>query len=69
MALGGVPYYWRMLRRGMSPALDFDELFFSPHGRLKDEFDELYASLFKTRPKRALARQFRAFARTLRAPP
>ena len=47
MALGGVPYYWRMLRRGMSPALDFDELFFSPHGRLKDEFDELYASLFR----------------------
>lgn len=47
MALGGVPYYWRMLRRGMGPALDFDELFFSPHGRLKDEFDELYASLFR----------------------
>ena len=47
MALGGIPYYWRMLRRGMSPALDFDELFFSPHGRLRDEFDELYASLFR----------------------
>ena len=47
MALGGVPYYWRMLRRGMSPAQDFDELFFSPTGRLRREFDELYASLFK----------------------
>ena len=47
MALGGVPYYWRMLRRGMSPAQDFDELFFSPSGRLRREFDELYASLFK----------------------
>ncbi len=47
MALGGIPYYWRMLRRGKSPALDFDELFFSPHGRLKDEFEELYASLFR----------------------
>jgi len=47
MALGGIPYYWRMLRRGMSPALDFDELFFSPHGRLRDEFEELYASLFR----------------------
>ena len=47
MALGGVPYYWRMLRRGMSPAQDFDELFFEPAGRLRREFDELYASLFK----------------------
>ena len=28
MALGGIPYYWRMLRRGMSPAQNFDELFF-----------------------------------------
>lgn len=47
MALGGIPYYWRMLRRGMSPAQDFDELFFSPNGQLRFEFDELYASLFK----------------------
>lgn len=47
MVLGGVPYYWRMLRRGMSPAQDFDELFFGLSGRLRREFDELYASLFK----------------------
>lgn len=47
MALGGIPYYWRMLRRGTSPALAFDELFFSQHGRLRDEFDELYSSLFR----------------------
>ena len=47
MVLGGIPYYWRMLRRGMSPAHDFDELFFSPKGQLRFEFDELYASLFR----------------------
>ena len=47
MVLGGIPYYWRMLRRGMSPAQDFDELFFSPKGQLRFEFDELYASLFR----------------------
>ena len=47
MVLGGIPYYWRMLRRGMSPAQNFDELFFSPKGQLRFEFDELYASLFK----------------------
>ena len=47
MVLGGIPYYWRMLRRGMSPAQNFDELLFTPQGRLKGEFDELYASLFR----------------------
>ena len=47
MILGGIPYYWRMLRRGMSPAQNVDELFFLPHGRLREEFDELYASLFR----------------------
>ena len=47
MALGGIPYYWRMLRRGMSPAQNFDELLFMPQGRLRGEFDELYASLFR----------------------
>lgn len=47
MVLGGIPYYWRMLRRGMSPAQNFDDLFFARHGRLREEFDELYASLFR----------------------
>ena len=47
MMFGGIPYYWRMLRRGMSPAQNCDELFFAPQGRLRAEFDELYASLFK----------------------
>ena len=47
MVLGGIPYYWRMLRRGMSPAQNFDELLFTLQGRLRDEFDELYASLFR----------------------
>ena len=47
MVLGGIPYYWRMLRRGMSPAQNFDELLFTPQGRLRGEFDELYASLFR----------------------
>ena len=47
MSIGGIPYYWRMLRRGMSPAQNFDDLFFSLNGRLRDEFDELYSSLFR----------------------
>ena len=47
MVFGGVPFYWRMLRKGMSPAQDMDELFFASRGRLRGEFDELYASLFR----------------------
>ena len=49
MAFGGIPYYWRMLRRGMSPAQNLDELLFTPHGQLRFEFDELYTSLFRRR--------------------
>ena len=47
MALGGVPYYWKLLGRGMSPAQNIDALFFSPTAKLKLEYSELYASLFK----------------------
>ncbi len=47
MALGGVPYYWRLLERGLSPAQNFDALFFSTTAKLRMEYDELYASLFK----------------------
>jgi len=46
MALGGVPYYWNYLQRGMSVAQNIDELFFSGNDKLEKEFDELYASLF-----------------------
>jgi AAA+ ATPase superfamily predicted ATPase len=46
MILGGVPYYWSKLQSDISLAQNVDELFFSRHGALKDEFKELYASLF-----------------------
>lgn len=47
MVMGGVPYYWSYLDRGMSLARNIDNIFFNPDGQLHDEFDELYASLFK----------------------
>lgn len=53
MALGGVAYYWSLLRRGKSPAQNFDELFFGPQDGLRTEFDELYSSLFR-RPEKYL---------------
>lgn len=54
MLLGGVPYYWSLLDKEKSLAQNIDNLFFSRNGDLKDEFKELYASLFK-RPEKYLA--------------
>ena len=47
MVLGGVPHYWSFLKRDASLAQNIDRMFFSEDGELKDEFHELYASLFK----------------------
>ena len=47
MVFGGVPYYWRHLQRGMSPAQNIDQLFFAENGSLRGEFEELYGSLFR----------------------
>lgn len=47
MALGGIPYYWRYLARGLSVAQNLDRLCFAIDAPLKGEFEELYSSLFK----------------------
>ena len=47
MALGGIPYYWKFLTKGLSVAQNFDKLFFAEDAIMKNEFRELYASLFK----------------------
>lgn len=44
---GGVPYYWSLLQKGASVTQEIDRLIFSPDGELNDEFEMLYASLFK----------------------
>lgn len=46
MALGGIPYYWSLLDREMSLALNIDRLFYAKDGELRNEYSELYASLF-----------------------
>ena len=48
MVFGGVPFYWHFLQRGMSPAQSVDDLVFSAKGKLRNEFNDLYESLFKT---------------------
>ena len=47
MIFGGVPYYWSLLQKGASITQEVDRLIFSSDGELHDEFEMLYASLFK----------------------
>lgn len=47
MIFGGIPFYWSLLDRGKSFAQNVDSLFFGRNAKLKNEFKELYASLFK----------------------
>ena len=47
MIFGGVPYYWSLLQKGASISGEIDRLIFSGDGELHDEFEMLYASLFK----------------------
>ncbi len=46
MLLGGVPYYYSILNSKLSLAQNIDTLCFKPDGKLRIEFDELYAALF-----------------------
>ncbi len=54
MVMGGVPYYWSYLDKRLSLAQNLDKLYFNPSGQLHDEFDELFASLFK-QPKQYIS--------------
>ena len=47
MAMGGIPYYWSFMQRGLSLAQNIDRLFFAENGELVHEYDALYASLFR----------------------
>jgi len=47
MALGGIPYYLNGIEKGKSAAQALNQLFFSEQGLLTNEFDNLYAALFK----------------------
>jgi len=51
MILGGIPYYWTFLKRGLSVPQNIDQLFFGENAKLADEFEALYANLFK-RPEK-----------------
>jgi len=48
MVLGGIPFYWSLLQPKLSSAQNIDELIFAKNGELRNEFDALYASLFRS---------------------
>lgn len=48
MILGGIPFYWNLLEKGLSLAQNIDKFFFARNGKLANEFNQLYASLFKS---------------------
>ena len=47
MVMGGIPYYLNQIENGLSVAQNIDKKFFSRNSELQNEFDNLYASLFK----------------------
>lgn len=54
MVFGGIPYYLNMIDPRLSLAQNIDELMFKPYGELKDEYTELFHSLFK-KPEKHMA--------------
>ena len=54
MVFGGIPYYLNLMDSRLSLAQNIDELMFKPYGDLKDEYDELFYSLFK-KPEKHMA--------------
>jgi hypothetical protein len=47
MIMGGIPFYWSMIKRELSMAQNIDAMFFNKNnGGLTHEYEQLYASLF-----------------------
>lgn len=47
MVMGGIPFYWDKLDKAQSMDQNIDRLFFGLEAPLMDEFEQLYASLFR----------------------
>lgn len=51
MIFGGIPYYWGFLEKGKSLSQNIDHMLFEKDAPLRQEFQYLYASIFK-RPEK-----------------
>lgn len=49
--MGGVPYYWTKLEPSKSMGQNINDLFFQRRGELHNEFNFIYASMFKSPEK------------------
>ena len=47
MAVGGIPFYWELMQKGLSVAQTMDALFFAEEAPLRAEYDDLFAATFK----------------------
>jgi hypothetical protein len=47
MVIGGIPYYLSKMEKGLSVAQNIDLMFFTENAKLKNEFKNLYAALFR----------------------
>ena len=54
MTFGGIPYYLSLMNKNLSLTQNVSRLCFSPGGELREEFDSLYASLFKNAARHIL---------------
>ena len=48
MVFGGIPYYLNMLEKSLGPTQNVDRLLFVKNAPLKNEFNEVYCSLFQS---------------------
>jgi hypothetical protein len=48
MVFGGIPYYLNMFEKGLGPTQNIDRLLFAENAPLKNEFSEVYRSLFRS---------------------
>jgi AAA+ ATPase superfamily predicted ATPase len=46
MVLGGVPFYWEAVEKGLSASQNINKICFEPNGLLMGEFNNLFKSLF-----------------------
>jgi hypothetical protein len=46
MVLGGIPFYWEEIKPGKSAAQNIQDICFTENGLLRDEYPNLYRSLF-----------------------
>lgn len=54
MVLGGIPFYWNALEKGLSVPQNIDKLCFDSNGTLLNEFTTLFKSLFDKAEKHEL---------------